>query len=99
MRKLPRSPPVVRWASSISTKMFLPRVEVRRHVAELVDHRDDDAAIILPFSSSSLFSVAMRSACATFAMPTAARFLQHLVFQLVAVDHEQDGRLSAPRSP
>ena len=50
-----------------------PRVQVRRHVAELVDHRDDrcrDSRLL-----SAACSARDASACATLSSPTAARFL------------------------
>ena len=73
--------------------MFLPRVEVRRHVAELVDHRHDDAPVVLPFLVEQL--VQRRDAVGVRHVAQAHRreVLEHLVFQLVAVDHQQDGRL------
>ena len=67
-----------------------PRVQVRRHVAELVDHRHDDAAVVVLQQL-----VEPRDAAGVLHVAQAQRreVLEHLVFQLVAVDHQQDGRL------
>jgi len=46
IRKLPRSPPVVRCASSMKTWMFFRRFRLAGMFAELVDHRHDDAPIV-----------------------------------------------------
>ena len=68
----------------------LPQVQVRGHVAELVDHRHDDAPVILPQQP-----VQLRDAAGVRHVGQADRreILEHLIFQLVAVDHQQDGRL------
>ena len=70
--------------------MFCRSVQVRRHVAELVDHRHDDAPVILPQQP-----VQRRDAVGVRHVAQAHRrqILEHLIFQLVAVDHQQDGRL------
>jgi hypothetical protein len=66
------------------------RVQVRRHVAELVDHRHDDAPVVVaqqlvePGDAAGVFQIAQAER---------GEVLEHLVFQLVAVDHQQDGRL------
>ncbi len=67
-----------------------PRVEVRRHVAELVDHRDDDAAVVL---LEQLVQLRDAVGVRHVAQPDRRQVPEHLVFQLVAVDHHQDGRL------
>ena len=65
------------------------RVEVRRHVAELVDHRYDDSPVIVlqqlvePGDAAGVFQVAQAER---------VEVLEQLVFQLVAVDHEENGR-------
>jgi hypothetical protein len=65
-------------------------VEIRRHVAELVDHRHDDAPVIVlqklvePGDAGGMFQIAQAER---------GKVLEHLVFQLVAVDHQQHGRL------
>ncbi len=66
------------------------RVEIRRHVAELVDHRHDDAPVVVaqqpvePGDAAGVLQVAQAER---------GEVLEHLVFQLVAVDHQQDGGL------
>ena len=70
--------------------MFERVIEVRRHAAELVDRRDDDAPIAVlqqpvePSDAVGVFQVA-QAEC--------GQVLEHLIFQLVAVNHEEDGRL------
>ena len=54
-----------------------------------MNHRDDEAAVVLPLRNRR-FSSAMLSAWSTLAMPSDARFLKHLVFELVAIDHQHD---------
>lgn len=68
----------------------LPQVQVRRHAAELVDHRHDDAPVIdlqqlvQPPDAAGVFQIPQ---------PQRRQVLEHLVFQLVAVDHQQHRRL------
>ena len=70
------------------------RVEVFRHVAELVNRRHDDAAIVFlqqtvePDDAAAVFKSAQSKR---------SKVLEHLVFQLVAVDHQKDGRLVSLR--
>ncbi len=64
-------------------------VDPRGHVAKLVDHRHDDTPIIIfqqliePGDAACMFQVAETER---------GEVPEHLVFQLVAVDHQQDGR-------
>ena len=66
------------------------RVEIRRHIAELVDHRHDDAPVVVlqqlvePGDATGVLQVAQAER---------GEVLEHLVFQLVAVDHQEHGRL------
>ena len=66
------------------------RVEVRRHVAELVDHRYDNSAVII---QQQLIQCPDAAGMFEIAQPQGRQVLQHLIFQLVAVNHQQHGRL------
>ncbi len=71
-------------------------VEVRRHVAELVDHRDDDATVVV---AQQLVQLGDAVGVLQIAQPQRRQVAEHLVFQLVAVDHQQHRRLVRPRAP
>ncbi len=65
-------------------------IDIGWHIAELVDHRHDDTPIVLlqqlvePGDAASMFQIA-QTEC--------GKVLEHLVFQLVSVNHQEDGRL------
>jgi hypothetical protein len=68
----------------------LASVDLRRHVAELVDHGNDDSAVIGPEEALQFSNViGMRNIVQT----DGGEVLQHLIFELIAVNHQQDGRL------
>ena len=73
-----------------------PRVQVRRHVAELVDHRHDDPAVVVP---KKLIETGDAARVLQIAQAERGEVLEHLVFQLVAVDHQQHRRLVRLGSP
>jgi hypothetical protein len=66
------------------------RVEVRRHVAELVDHRHDDAPVVV---AQQLVEPGDAAGVLQVAQAQRREVLEHLIFQLVAVDHQQHGGL------
>ena len=65
-------------------------IDIGRHIAELVNHRHNDAPVVLfqqfvkPGNAASVLQIAQAER---------GEVLEHLVFQLVAVDHQEDGRL------
>ena len=65
-------------------------IDIGRHIAELVDHGDDDAPVVVtqklvePGNAGGMFQIAQ---------PQRSKIFEHLVFQLVPVDHQEDGRL------
>ena len=67
-----------------------PRADVRGHVVELVDHRDDDPAIVVP---QQFHQPADAVGVLDVLQPEHRQVPQHLIFQFVAVDQQQDGRL------
>jgi len=69
------------------------RVQVRRHVAELVDHRHDDAAVVV---AQQLVEPGDAAGVLQVALAQRGQVLEHLVFQLVAGDHQQHGGLVRP---
>jgi len=64
------------------------RVEIRRHVAELVDHRHDDAPVV---ATQQLVEPGDATGVLQVALAERGEVLEHLIFQLVAVDHQEDG--------
>jgi hypothetical protein len=71
----------------------LPQVQIRRHVAELVDHRHDDAPVVV---AQQLVEPGDAAGMLQVAQAERGKVLEHLVFQLVAVDHQQHGRFVRP---
>ena len=70
--------------------MFERVFEIRRHVAELVDHRHDDAPVVV---LQELVEPGDAAGVLQIAEAERGEVLEHLIFQLVAVDHQEDGRL------
>ena len=68
---------------------ILAGIELRRHVAELVDHRDDDAAIILAFLVQQLVERGDAVGVRDVGHADSGEILEQLIFQLIAVDHEK----------
>ena len=72
---------------------ILAGIELRWHVTEFVDHGDDDTAIILAFLVQQLVERGDAVGVRHVGHADGREILQQLIFQLIAVDHEQDGRL------
>ncbi len=70
--------------------MFVRVFRFGRHVAELVDHGHDDAAVVV---AQQLVEPGDAAGVLQVTQAERGEVLEHLVFQLVAVDHQQDGRL------
>jgi len=70
--------------------MFERILTLGGHIAELVNHRHNDAPVVIfqqlvePGDAPSVLQIAQTER---------GEVLEHLVFQLVAVDHQEDGRL------
>jgi hypothetical protein len=65
-------------------------VEIRRHVAELVDHRHDDAAVV---GGEQLVEAGDTAGVLHIPQAQGGEVFEHLIFQLIAVDHQQHGGL------
>jgi hypothetical protein len=65
-------------------------VEIRRHVAEFMDHRHDDAPVVV---LQQLVEPPDTPRMLQISQTQRGEVLEHLVLQLVAVDHQQDSRL------
>ena len=65
-------------------------VEIRGHIAELVDHRHDDAAVV---GGEQLVEAGDAAGVLHIAQAEGGEIFKHLIFQLVAVDHQQHGGL------
>ena len=63
---------------------ILPQIQIRRHIAELMDHRHDDASVVV---AQELIEPG--DAVGVFEITQAERreVLEHLVLQLIPVDH------------
>jgi hypothetical protein len=65
-------------------------IDIGRHIAELVNHRHNDAPVVIfqqlvePGDAPSVLQIA-QTEC--------GEVLEHLIFQFVAVDHQEDSRL------
>jgi hypothetical protein len=84
-RKLPRSPPVVRCASSINTNMFLRVLRLAgmsRNLWIIV------TTILVEQPVQSCDAIRVLHVCHA----KRGKILEHLIFQLVAVDHQKDSR-------
>src|SRR5262249_5959738 len=70
-----------------------PQVDICPHVAKFVNHRHYDAAIILPLLVEELVESCNTVGVRDVGHSDGRKVLEHLIFEFVAVDHEQDGRL------
>ena len=65
-------------------------IDIGRHIAELVDHRHNNAPVVV---AQQLVEPGDAASVLQIAQTECGEVLEHLVFQLVAVDHQEDGWL------